>query len=157
MKKAIKIMLVVTLICCLVACQKKEEPKTPAGILAADFEAKVKSGDYKDTQEIADAILTNDSIVFAALSAPVQPGYLNGFSKEITGFSQATMFGPAIGSIPFIGYVFEVDGDSDTFMNQLKESYDLRWNICTQADEMQCVSQENYVFFVMSPTSFEEE
>ena len=157
MKKIYKVILLLCVVSCLVACQKKESPTTPAGILADDFDKKAKDSEYKDSQEIADALLTNEILPFAAISAPVEPGYLNGFTKEITGFSKGTMFGPAIGSIPFIGYVFEVDSDSEAFMKNLKECYDLRWNVCTQADEMVCVSQGKYVFFVMSQVSFEEE
>ena len=68
------------------------------------------------------------------------------------------MFSPMIGTIPFVGYVFvlEEGADVDAFMTTLKDNGDLRWNICTEAEEMVVDHVENRVFFVMSPKSFEE-
>ena len=42
------------------------------------------------------------------------------------------------------------------FAKVLEENAQLNWNICTEADEMKTTIVDNYVFFVMSPTSFEE-
>ena len=39
----------------------------------------------------------------------------------------------------------------------LKENADLRWNICTEADEMEAAVFDHYVFFVMSPKNFDQE
>ena len=68
------------------------------------------------------------------------------------------MFGPMIGSIPFIGYVFELKDETDVnqFISTLKSNADLRWNICTEADEMVVCSVDKKVFFVMCPKYFEE-
>ena len=62
-----------------------------------------------------------------------------------------------IGSIPFVGYVFELEDASsvDSFISTLKDNADLRWNICVAADEMVTGSVGNKVFFVMCPTSLE--
>ena len=59
-----------------------------------------------------------------------------------------------IGTIPFVAYIFEVDNPKE-FASTLKEQANLRWNICTEADEMQTSIVDNYVFFVMSPSNFE--
>ena len=69
------------------------------------------------------------------------------------------MFAPMIGTIPFIGYVFTLSDASQasSLIATLKANADLRWNICTSADEMVAGSSGNKVFFVMSPISFEEE
>jgi len=90
---------------------------------------------------------------------PVEPGLLTGFGDvEITGFSEGVMFGPSISTIPFLGYVFQLEegADGEAFCQTLQEYCDLRWNICTEAEEVTAVQGGNYVFFLMSPTSLEE-
>ena len=74
-----------------------------------------------------------------------------GCTSDITGFEQGVMFGPAIGSIPFVGYVFELaDGaDTDAFIKTLSDNADLRWNICVEAEEAVYGSEGSKVFFVM--------
>lgn len=127
---------------------------TPAYVLLADFREKM--ADYKSTEDMANALIANKIIPFMGATMPVSEGYLNGFTEEIKGFKAGTMFGPAIGSIPFVGYVFEVDGDVDSFVKNLQDKSDLRWNVCTSADEMVCEANGNVVFFVMAPAEFEE-
>ena len=90
---------------------------------------------------------------------PVEPGLLSGFDNaEITGFKEGVMFGPAIGSIAFVGYVFELEEgtDAEAFKTTLKDNANLRWNICVAAEEMVVESEGNKVFFVMCPASFDE-
>ena len=90
----------------------------------------------------------------------VEPGLLQGFDNaEIKGFKEGAVFMPMIGTIPFIGYVFTLeDGtDASSFISKLKSNANLRWNICTTADEMVAGSVGNKVFFVMCPTEFAEE
>lgn len=111
-------------------------------------------------QEIADAILENPVIDFGGATMPVEEGLLNGFDNaEITGFSEGVMFAPMIGSIPFVGYVFELsdDADADNFTALLKDSANPRWNICTEADETVVERADTKVFFLMCPYSFEDE
>lgn len=130
--------------------------ETPAKILAADFKAKVEEG-MTTTQDLANAILSNPIIPFAPATMPVEPGFLTGFPEdEIKGFSEGTMFGPSIGSIPFVGYVFKVDGNAEEFAMDLLNKSDLRWNICTEADEKEIEIVDNLVFFVMSPATLGE-
>ena len=95
---------------------------------------------------------------FETMVMPVEPGLLTGFGDvEITGFSEGVMFGPAISTIPFLGYVFQMEegADGEAFCQTLQEYCDLRWNICTEAEEVTAVQGGNYVFFLMSPTSLE--
>lgn len=135
----------------------QQEATTPATILLADFKEKVGKGDLKTTEELANALIENEIIPFAGATMPVEEGFLNGFSEEIKGFTEGTMFSPMIGSIPFVGYVFKVEKDVDAFVENLKKTADLRWNICTQADEMVCEKVGDFVYFVMAPASFDEE
>ena len=41
-------------------------------------------------------------------------------------------------------------------IENLEKNADKRWNICTEADEMVVSAEGNTVFFVMSPSKFEE-
>ena len=87
---------------------------------------------------------------------PAEEGYLAGFSTEITGFTECISFAPMIGSIPFVGYVFTVDeANVEAFKETLTSNYDLRWNICVEAEEMLCDSVGDKVFFIMAKKSFE--
>ena len=125
--------------------------------LLADFEAKAADGTLS-CQILADELMKNPAILFGPATMPVEPGLLNGFGNaEITGFKEGTMFAPMIGSIAFIGYVFELeDGtDGEAFMQTLKDNADMRWNICVEAEETVVGQSGNKVFFVMCPTSLE--
>lgn len=130
---------------------------TVAQALAAEF--KTIAATETDAQAIADK-LASSAVVSAIGPAtmPVEAGLLNGFDNaEITGFDAGVMFAPMIGTIPFIGYVFTLaDGaDVDAFVKTLEDNANLRWNICTEADEMVAVAEGNTVFFVMAPASLD--
>lgn len=139
--------------------EKPEEitPKTVGNILLADFKAKAASS--SDVLSLAKTLLSNSVIKFKGDALSVEPGYLTGFdNEEITGFKSGAVFLPMIGTIPFVGYVFELEDGADVsaFISTLKSSANLRWNICTSADEMVAGSVGNKVFFVMCPNSFGE-
>lgn len=170
MKKMRELCLLLLLCLCLTACGAENVPaetlppateapaetQAPTGSLTmgeslrAAFETQVAGGET-DLQALADALLTEPVIQFAGASMPVEPGYLAGFSAEIHGFQEAVMFGPAIGSIPFVGYVFRVEGDTAAFGSTLLEHADPRWNICVEADQVVTASADDLVFFVMCP------
>ena len=134
-----------------------ETAKTLGTTLLADFKAKAASG--MDAQSIADSLLANPAIKFGGGAMPVEEGYLSGFDNaEIKGFNTGVMFAPMIGSIPFVGYIFELPSANDVpaFIANLEKNANKRWNICVEADEMVTGSSGNKVFFVMCPTSLEE-
>lgn len=127
--------------------------------LLADFNAQLAANSALSAQEIADTLLTNSIIPFMGGSVPVEPGLLTGFGNaEITGFEEGVMFAPMIGSIPFVGYVFDLAEGTDAaaFVKTLEDNADRRWNICVEADETVVEVNGDKVFFVMSPLSFEE-
>jgi len=137
--------------------EPEQAPSTLGKILLADFKQKASSG--MSAQAIADALITNSAIKFAGGVMPVEEGMLSGFDNaEITGFKSGMMFAPMIGSIPFIGYIFELNNaaDASSFVSNLEKNANLRWNICVTADEMVTGVSGNKVFFVMCPTSLEE-
>lgn len=156
MKKLLALCLAVIMMVSVVACGgKEEEPTTVGGILLADFKADASGS----AQEIADHLITNEIIPFAGGAVPVEPGFLVGFDNaEITGFKEGVMFAPMMGTIPFVGYIFELEdgADVDGFKQTLEDSANLRWNICTEAEELTVDSEGNKVFFLMSPMNFED-
>ena len=131
------------------------EANTVGEKLLADFKA-----DSKGTaQEIADRLLTNEVIEFAGGATVVEEGLLSGFDNaEIKGFKEGVMFAPMMSSIAFVGYIFELPADADVeaFKTTLKDSANLRWNICVEAEELIVESEGNKVFFLMCPKSFEQ-
>lgn len=132
-----------------------EKPATLGNKLLADFKAKASGMSALD---LANALVTNPVIEFSGGATPIEEGLLSGFGNtEIKGFKSGAMFAPMIGSIPFVGYVFELENASDVpaFISTLKSNADLRWNICVEADEMVAGSVGTKVFFVMCPTSLE--
>lgn len=159
MKKILALLFVLVMAVSLTACSTSnpvpDENSTIGEHLVYDF----KENADKTPQEIADLILTNEVIQFMSTTMPVEPGLLNGFDNfEVNGFSEGVMFGPAMGTIPFVGYIFVVDEntDVDEFKATLSENANLRWNICTEAEEMVVENKGNVVFFLMCPKSFDE-
>lgn len=137
---------------------KPEAPKTVGNIILADFKAKAAS--MSGALAIAEALSTNSVVPYSLAAMEIEPGLLQGFDNaEIKGFKEGAVFMPMIGTHPFIGYVFVLENGADTqsFISNLKSNANLRWNICTTADEMVAGSVGNKVFFVMCPSSFEQE
>lgn len=138
------------------AQEEKPQDATLGQTLLSAFKAQANSG--KDVLSIAEALITNPAIKFSGGAMGVEEGLLSGFDNaEITGFKSGAMFAPMIGSIAFVGYVFELPEGADTsaFISNLRNNANLRWNICVAAEEMVTGSVGNKVFFVMCPTSLE--
>lgn len=165
MKKLLSLSLVLLVALSLIGCTKgnvtgdKEEgtaSKTVGATLLSDFNE--KATEFSTALEIAEAVSQNSVIEFMPMTMEVEPGYLNGFDAEITGFTEGAMFGPSISTIPFIGYVFVLENEEATegFLETLNENANLRWNVCTEAEEAVSGIVDNKVFFVMTNKSFEE-
>ena len=110
------------------------------------------------TEEIANAVSSISEIQFMKMVSPIEPGLLAGFDNtEIKGFKSGHAFGPMIGSIPFICYIFELEDGADVaaFVKNLTDSANPRWNICVEAKQTVAGSYGNYVFFVMCPDSMQ--
>lgn len=116
--------------------------------LGAKFASVFASIDVTSPNAAVDELLANVETPFQLVKMDVEPGFLNGFDHEIKEFQSGVMFSPMIGSIPFVGYVFEAD-NPEAFEAALKENANLKWNVCTEADEMVSAVQGNYVFFIM--------
>ena len=129
----------------------RKAPETLGETLLFDFEDRVAENADATAQELAEGILTNEAILFSGGAMPVEEGFLMGFGEaEITGFEEAVMFAPMIGTIPF-------DAESaEALIDVLTENADPRWNICTEAEETVTGTAEDKVFFVMCPKSLEQ-
>ncbi len=157
MKKLTAVLLIIVMAIGMAACGSSSgSADTVGGILLEEFKANSDS----TPQEIADKLLANEIIQFPGATMSVEPGLLAGFDNaEIKGFEEGVMFSPMMGTIPFIGYIFTLPekADVESFKQTLQDSANLRWNICTEAEELTVDSEGNTVFFLMSPKSFETE
>ena len=154
MKKLLAVLLIAVMVMALAACGGGK-----AGTVGESLLEDFKSDATGSAQEIADRLIANEIIEFAGATMPVEPGFLIGFDNaEITGFEEGVMFSPMMGTIPFVGYIFTLEEGTDVeaFKSTLEENANLRWNICTEAEELTVDSEGNKVFFLMSPKSFEE-
>ena len=161
MKKIIALCLIAIMTISLVACgnagtdEEVKEPETVGEFIYQDF---VENSEGS-AQEVADRLIQNEILPFEAVTMPVEPGFLTGFDNaEITGFSEGVMFAPMMGTIPFVGYVFVLEDGADVtgFVENLGDNANLRWNICTEAEEMVVEAEGNTVLFLMCPKNFEE-
>lgn len=152
MKKFAAVCLSFMLLLSLTACGAKDD--TLGGMLKNDFTESVEKNENISAQELADRICANENIPFEMVSMPVEPGVLMGFNEiEITGFKEAVQFSPMIGTVPFLGYIFVLEDETDVndFIDILTANANPRWNICTEAEETMVTSVGNHVFFLMSP------
>lgn len=138
--------------------EETEVNDTPTDTVASKlyelFETEIATTD--DINEVANKLIEAEYFKEVSMTTmEVEPGWLNGFENEIKTFNNGVMFTPMIGTIPFVGYIFETD-NTELLIDELETNALLNWNICTTADEMLVKAHGNYVFFVMSPYSFGE-
>jgi len=184
MKKIIALLLVVMMLFTVVSCGTKNDTNTDTNTdgqvngetndetnndapatdgtlgqtLAKDFKDRVTADSTLSAQAIADEIIKNPAIQFGPAVMPVEEGNLTGFDNaEIKGFKEGVMFAPMIGTIPFVGYVFVLEDGADVegFKTTLSDNANMRWNICTEAEEKVVENVGNTVFFLMCPKSLE--
>lgn len=162
MKKLIAILLALLMAMSMVACANNGGANNGADV--ADTVGQTLLNDFKadnsgTAQEIAERLIANDIIEFMGGAMPVEEGLLSGFDNtEIKGFKEGVMFAPMMSSIAFVGYIFELDegADVEAFKTTLKDSANLCWNICVEAEELIVENEGNKVFFLMCPKSFEQ-
>ena len=126
------------------------------------FETTMNDNPAATAVDAAFMLSMHESIPAEAMfgSAEMMPGLLTGFGNtEITEFKSCAMFGPMMGSIAFVGYVFELEDGADIegFMTTLTDSCDPRWNVCVEADQTVVGAYNNMVFFLMCPNSSQGE
>ena len=164
MKKIIALVLTLIMALAFVACGEpanetptptEKTPETVGEKLYAEF----KANHTGTALEIAERLIGNEIIQFMGGALEVEEGLLSGFDNfEVKGFKEGAMFGPMMGSIAFVGYIFNLeDGqDVEAFKTSLKDNANLRWQICVQAEELVVENEGNTVFFLMCPKTFEQ-
>lgn len=185
MKKVLAILMALVMVLSFAACSKDpvdDEPGTEAETVAdeavseeasedavtGDTVAKTLAAEFKalaatetDALAIAEKLAQSAAVSAigpAAMELELEENYLSGFDNyEVTGFDKCIMVAPMMGTIPFVSYVFTLSEgtDADAFVKGLEDNANLRWNICTEAEEMAAVAEGNFVFFVMAPVSFD--
>ena len=143
-KRLTAIFLAVLAVLTLAACgQGETAPGTMGTMLAQVFEERGKADPNLDLTDLGNTLMNDSGLPIDGEVTPVEPGLLMGFGNdEITGFAEGVMFAPVIGTIPFVGYLFQATP---------------RWNICTEADETVVRREGDVVFFVMCPQSMDED
>lgn len=169
MKKISKLffaMILVLSVCLITGCGKQEKiteenvstieeekPVTVASSLVEQFKTEIK--DNKNLEEVANKLAENEKLsIMTMVEVLDKKSDIFGFNTTIKNFKTGVAIKASISTIPFVAYIFEVENPEE-FQTTLKENANLRWNICTEADDMESAIYENYVFFVMSRSSFE--
>ena len=124
------------------------------------FEEGMYANPDMSVEEMATVLVTNPSIPFMGGAMPIEKGteFFSGFDNyKIEGFETAAVYMPMIGSIPFIGYVFNLGegADVNAFIKNLTDNANPAWNICVTADQVVAGAFNNTVFFLMCPATFE--
>ena len=138
-----------------------DAPVVTEGTVGETLLATFKANATGTAEEIANAVISDPIIQFMGMAMAINPTdfeFLSGLGEAKIEYEEGAMFGPMIGTIPFIGYIFNVaEGtDVEAFKTMLSENANLRWNICTAADELVIDNVGNTVFFLMCPASFEQ-
>lgn len=164
-KLIITVIAVVIGLCLITSCAKvenvnnnqegKDGEKSVVTILSEQFKEEIKN--EKNIEKVANKIAQNEILQISTDVAVLKKSdYISGFQTEIKGFDKVVAIRPMISTIPFLAYIFEVK-EADAFAENLKKNADLRWNICTEADDLEVSVVDKYVFFVMSPKNFDAE
>lgn len=142
------------------------KPDVADGTMGADqwkvFEDAIKANENITIEELGNALSESVANLFFGMAMPLEVGteFFTGFDNyQITGYKAATVYMPMIGSIPFVGYAFELeDGvDAATFITNLTDNCNPRWNICVTAEQTVAGAIGNRVFFLMCPENMSVE
>lgn len=148
MKKIFSFILVISMSIMMIGCGNKTTTVKPdTNTMGGKYGAAFLDSESSDVQAVVDELVALD-IMENLVSIEVEPGYLDGFDADITGFSKGVRFSPMIGSIPFVAYVLETD-DTSALIKELQDNANMAWNICTMADEMYVTEKGDLVFFIM--------
>ena len=149
----------------LCACSGKGEdgvirPTLKEGTMGASlwntFVTAAQDDPTMEADAMASKLLEDPTVTFSGGVSPVESEaeYFAGFGEyKITGYERAVMFAPMIGSIPFVGYVFDLEEGTDpqTFIASLTDNADPGWNVCVRAEQTVAGAVGRRVLFVMCP------
>ena len=127
----------------------------------AEFQQAVTENNNATPEEIATKLAESTADLFFGTSSPLEENaeFFAGFDNyRITGYRSGAVYMPMIGSIPFVGYVFELEDGTDpaAFLKSLTDNCNPKWNICVEADQVVAGAIGNRAFFLMCPKSMDE-
>ncbi len=179
MKKLLIALMALTLCIALVACGgDATNNEEVSNVITPDVDAATVGGQHWAAFEAAlaeNAEATVDDLAGAVLFTevdgqplnqfmggvmPVEVGaeYFPGFDNfAITGYKACANFMPMMGSIAYVGYIFELEDGTDAqeFINTLTANCNPRWQICVTADQTVAGAIGNKVLFLMCPATYE--
>ena len=137
------------------------EENTTGAKLWAEFEQAVTQNNNATPKEIATILVERmaDTFFGEATQLEKDAEFFTGFDNyRITGYRDGAVYMPMMGSIAFVGYVFEVEDGTDpaAFLKNLTDNCNTRWNICVEADQVVAGAIGNRVFFLMCPKNMGE-
>ncbi|MBQ6892689.1 MAG: hypothetical protein IJN48_00645 [Clostridia bacterium] len=177
MKKILTVLMALTLCIGLVACGGNTDD-VDSGIIAPEVEEGTVGAHHWNAftavlEENADATVEElaNAVLFVELDGaplnqfmggvtPMEVGteYFPGFDNyAITGYESCANFMPMMGSIAYVGYIFELaeDADAQAFIDTLTANCNPRWQICVTADQTVVGAVGNKVFFLMCPATYD--
>ncbi len=127
----------------------------------AEFQQAVTQNNNATPKELATTLVESmaDKFFGEATQLEKNAEFFTGFDNyRITGYRDGAVYMPMMGSIAFVGYVFEVEDGTDpaAFLKNLTDNCNPRWNICVEADQVVAGAIGNRVFFLMCPKSMGE-
>ena len=168
MKKILTVLLTALLLVSLVACggakttdiTPEVDETTVGGQHWAKFVSELEANPEATAEELANALIGLEINQFMGMAMPMEAGaeYFPGFDNyAITGYEACANFMPMMGSIAYVGYIFDLaeDADVNAFVQSLTDNANPRWNICVEADQTVVGTKGDKVFFIMCPSTYE--
>ena len=122
----------------------------------ADFNAAVEANKGASADVIANTIYTSasGSAIGMGMVMPMEAGYFQGFSADVTGFKSAAVIAPMMSGTLLV-YVFELEENASVreFVNFLNNNSDPGWMICMVAETTTIGANGNYVLAAYAPTN----
>ena len=122
----------------------------------ADFEAAVAANKGATADVLAGALQMSASgnAMGMAMVMPMEAGFFQGFTADVTGFKTAAVIAPMMSSALMV-YVFELDANANVseFVKTLGDNADPAWMICMTAETTTIGAIDNYVLVAYAPTA----
>lgn len=151
------------------APEKPNVPETPDNVIAptveegtwgaafwADFEAAVAANKGATADVIANAVYsaTSGAAISSGMVMPMEAGYFQGFSADVSGFKSAAVIAPMM-SRALLVYVFELEEGANVrgFVSFLNDNADPAWMVCMTAETTTIGAIDNYVLVAYAPTN----
>ena len=122
----------------------------------ADFEAAVAANKGATADVLAGAMQMSASgaAMGMAMVMPMEAGFFQGFTADVTGFKSAAVIAPMMSSTLLV-YVFELEEGANVreFVSFLNDNADPAWMVCMTAETTTIGSIDNYVLAAYAPSA----